>query len=100
MSNVFTPIIAKQLALPEKNVDNTLALLDEGCTIPFISRYRKERTGGMNEVQIAQIPTLGRKRCPPEEGTFTLSPSLDFPGTGKDCGLRFVGQRMLLQGDL
>ncbi|MBR1400897.1 MAG: RNA-binding transcriptional accessory protein [Prevotella sp.] len=61
MSNVFTPIIAKQLALPEKNVDNTLALLDEGCTIPFISRYRKERTGGMNEVQIAQIASLNDK---------------------------------------
>ncbi|MBR1463734.1 MAG: RNA-binding transcriptional accessory protein [Prevotella sp.] len=61
MSNVFTPFIAKQLALPEKNVDNTLALLDEGCTIPFISRYRKERTGGMNEVQIAQIASLNDK---------------------------------------
>jgi uncharacterized protein len=36
-------------------VASTLSLLDEGCTIPFISRYRKERTGGLNEVQIASI---------------------------------------------
>lgn len=43
---------------------------------------------------------LGRKRCPGEEGTSTLSPSLDSSGTGKECGLRFVDQRMLPQGDL
>jgi uncharacterized protein len=42
-------------------VENTLKLLDEGCTIPFISRYRKERTGGLNEVQIAQISDLNEK---------------------------------------
>ena len=59
--NFFTEKIAKQLSLPEKSVDNTLALLDEGCTIPFISRYRKERTGGLNEVQIAQIANLNEK---------------------------------------
>ena len=52
--NRFTVIIAKALSLPEKNVDNTLALLNDGCTIPFISRYRKERTGNMDEVQISQ----------------------------------------------
>ena len=59
--NIFTEKIAKQLSLPEKSVDNTLALLDEGCTIPFISRYRKERTGGLNEVQITQIANLNEK---------------------------------------
>ena len=53
--NPFTQIIAKQLNLPQQGVENTLALLDLGCTIPFIARYRKERTGGLNEVQIAQI---------------------------------------------
>ena len=36
-------------------MENTLKLLDEGCTIPFISRYRKERTGGLDEVQITAI---------------------------------------------
>ncbi|MCR5818614.1 MAG: RNA-binding transcriptional accessory protein [Prevotella sp.] len=51
----FTVIIAKALSLQPDTVGNTLTLLDEGCTIPFISRYRKERTGGLNEVQIAAI---------------------------------------------
>lgn len=53
--NIFARLIAQQLVLQERAVANTLALLDEGCTIPFISRYRKERTGGLDEVQIAAI---------------------------------------------
>ena len=55
--NIFARLIAQQLNLQERAIDNTLALLDEGCTIPFISRYRKERTGGLDEVQIAAIST-------------------------------------------
>ncbi|MCF1421797.1 Tex family protein [Mangrovimonas futianensis] len=41
--------------LPEVSVKNTISLLEEDCTIPFISRYRKERTGNLDEVQIADI---------------------------------------------
>ncbi|MBQ8656305.1 MAG: RNA-binding transcriptional accessory protein [Prevotella sp.] len=51
----FTRLIATELHLNEHAVENTLKLLDEGCTIPFISRYRKERTGGLDEVQITAI---------------------------------------------
>lgn len=59
--NPFTKRIAQVLGLPEKGVDNTLALLDDGCTIPFISRYRKERTGGLDEVQITRIADMNEK---------------------------------------
>ena len=52
---IFTQLISNELHLPEHSVENTLKLLDEGCTIPFISRYRKERTGGLDEVQITAI---------------------------------------------
>ena len=52
---IFTQLISNELHLPEHGVENTLKLLDEGCTIPFISRYRKERTGGLDEVQITAI---------------------------------------------
>ena len=52
---IYTRLISAELHLPEPGVENTLKLLDEGCTIPFISRYRKERTGGLDEVQIAAI---------------------------------------------
>ena len=56
--NIFSNIIAKALHIGEPYVLNTLALIDEGATIPFISRYRKEKTGGMDEVQIGQIDEL------------------------------------------
>ena len=52
---IFTRLISTELHLQEHAVENTLKLLDEGCTIPFISRYRKERTGGLDEVQITSI---------------------------------------------
>jgi len=53
--NIFARLIAERLNISERNVDGTLTLLDEGCTIPFIARYRKERTGGLDEVQIGAI---------------------------------------------
>ena len=52
---IYAQLIAKRLNLNETGVDNTIALLDLGCTIPFIARYRKERTGNLDEVQITQI---------------------------------------------
>ena len=51
----ITEIIARQLGLREKQVESTINLLEQGATIPFISRYRKEATGGLNEVQVAQV---------------------------------------------
>lgn len=53
--NIYAKMIGKALGLSERSVCNTLQLLDEGCTIPFISRYRKERTGNLDEVQITAI---------------------------------------------
>lgn len=60
-NSIFTKIISQALSLPERGVAGTLTLLDEGCTIPFISRYRKERTGGLDEVQIAAISDMSNK---------------------------------------
>ena len=50
--------ISHSLSLPLQSVSTVLTLLNEGCTIPFISRYRKERTGGLDEVQITDISEL------------------------------------------
>src|SRR5690606_39678156 len=47
--------ITKHTQLPIKGIRNTVELLDEDCTVPFISRYRKERTGDLDEVQIGAI---------------------------------------------
>ena len=61
MNNDFSRIIADELSLDKKNVQNTVQLLDEGCTVPFISRYRKEMTGGLDEVCIFKIQTSYEK---------------------------------------
>ncbi len=52
---IFISLISQSLQLSEKSVLNTVNLLTEGATIPFISRYRKEMTGGLDEVQIASV---------------------------------------------
>ena len=54
-TKLFAKIIAQNLQLEQAAVENTLKLIEEGCTIPFIARYRKERTGGLDEVKIAAI---------------------------------------------
>ena len=56
MSPILQYIISKT-QLPEFGVKNTIQLLNEDCTIPFISRYRKERTGNLDEVEIGAIVT-------------------------------------------
>jgi uncharacterized protein len=53
--SIHYKIIAAELAVAEKQVTATVALLDEGATVPFISRYRKELTGSLDEVQVASI---------------------------------------------
>lgn len=59
----FSQMIATALKLPVHRVENTLKLLQGGATIPFISRYRKEATGSLDEVQIGDIHTRYEKLC-------------------------------------
>lgn len=51
----LSDIISKELNIPASQVDNTVKLLDDGCTVPFISRYRKEATGGLDDVSVQSI---------------------------------------------
>ena len=55
MEIIYPDLIAKALKLPLPQIRNTIGLLESGATIPFISRYRKEMTGGLNEVQITDV---------------------------------------------
>ena len=55
MNKEYVSIIVRETGLRENQVENTLKLLENGATIPFISRYRKESTGGMDEVQVTQV---------------------------------------------
>ncbi|HFK5572814.1 RNA-binding transcriptional accessory protein [Elizabethkingia anophelis] len=56
-----TEYIQQHISVPAKGVETTLQLLSEDCTIPFIARYRKDRTGNLDEVQIEQIAKLSKQ---------------------------------------
>jgi uncharacterized protein len=53
--NPYSAFVSTKLSIPEKQVTSVLELLAEGATIPFIARYRKDKTGALDEVQIQQI---------------------------------------------
>ena len=72
--------ISQSLNLSEQVVANTLRLLAEGATIPFISRYRKEVTGGLDEVQIAAIDTAHRKLIELEKRKETIQGTIEEQG--------------------
>ena len=55
MEKIYISYIAKCLQVKDWQVENCVSLFDDGATIPFISRYRKERTGGLDEVAVAEI---------------------------------------------
>ncbi len=78
--NQFTKLIAAQLNLREQAVENTLALLEEGCTIPFISRYRKEKTGNMDEVNIEAIAQANEKLKEMAKRKETILKTIDEQG--------------------
>ena len=80
MSNNITKKIAEELQLPLRSVENTLSLLEEGCTIPLIARYRKERTGTLDEVQIAAISDLNEKLTELEKRKETIIKTISEQG--------------------
>ena len=80
MNVIFKQLISKTLEISERQVANTLELLEEGSTIPFISRYRKERTGGLDEVQIASINDEFEKLKETEKRKQTILSTIEEQG--------------------
>ena len=78
--NTFTPFISEHLHIRAEQVDATLDLLDAGCTIPFISRYRKEATGNLNEVQVAAISDLNDKLKEMQKRKDTILKTIEEQG--------------------
>ena len=76
--------ISQTLNLSEQAVANTLKLLSEGATIPFISRYRKEATGGLDEVQIAAIDTAHKKLVELDKRKETILATIEEQGKLSD----------------
>lgn len=78
--NAYTKHIAQTLNLSEKNVDATLTLLNDGCTIPFIARYRKERTGNLDEVQITRIAEMNDRLMETDKRKETILKTISEQG--------------------
>lgn len=79
MSSIHT-YISDTLQIRLSSIENTIKLLDGGATIPFISRYRKEATGGLNEVQIARISEMYDKMIELEKRKSFILKSIDEQG--------------------
>src|SRR3712207_5662200 len=77
---LFHQKISETLNIAEKQVGNTLRLLEEGATVPFISRYRKEATGGLDEVQIEHIKEQYDKLCEIAKRKETVLSTIDQQG--------------------
>lgn len=79
LSTIAT-LISKELQLPLRGVENTLTLLSEGCTVPFIARYRKERTGALDEVSIINIKDLNDKLTDINKRRATILSTIEAQG--------------------
>lgn len=77
---LFSKMIATALGIAVHQVDNTLSLLAGGATIPFISRYRKEVTGGLDEVQIGEIKDRNDKLCELAKRKETILSTIEEQG--------------------
>ncbi len=73
-------LISNALQIPEKSVKNTITLFKEGATIPFISRYRKEMTGALDEIQISEIKERYEKLCELEKRKDTVLSAIEEQG--------------------
>ena len=80
MNQIFPKLIADELKLALQSITNTIQLLDEGATIPFISRYRKEMTGSLDEVQIGNIKERYDKLQEIEKRKETILKTIDEQG--------------------
>lgn len=74
------PLISQQTSVSEKQVRNTIQLFEEGATLPFISRYRKEATGGLDEVQIGAIKDAWQKQLDVEKRREAILKNIEEQG--------------------
>ncbi|SHJ72132.1 uncharacterized protein SAMN04487911_13231 [Arenibacter nanhaiticus] len=88
--------IAQHSQIPTKSIENTVALLNEDCTVPFIARYRKERTGNLDEVQIGDIVTLKAQFETLEKRKTAILKVIEEQGALNDV----LAQKIKQSGDL
>ncbi len=80
MNPIFSKLISDELKLSAQSINNTITLLDEGATIPFISRYRKEMTGSLDEVAVGSIKERYEKLQEIEKRKETIIKTIEEQG--------------------
>ena len=78
--HIFAQLIAQSLGIGPRQTANTIRLLEEGATIPFISRYRKEATGGLDEVEIENIRDMQHKLSETQKRKQSILAALEEQG--------------------
>lgn len=85
MNDIFNAMIARSTGIGQQQIAATLSLISEGATIPFIARYRKERTGALDEVRIEEIKTLYDKLCDIAKRKETIVKTIEEQGKMTDA---------------
>lgn len=80
MNPIFSKLISDELQLSVQSINNTITLFDEGATIPFISRYRKEMTGSLDEVAVGAIKERYEKLLEIEKRKDTIIKTIEEQG--------------------
>lgn len=80
MNTTFCTLLAQSLGIAQPQIERTIALLDDGATIPFISRYRKEATGSLDEVQIGNIKEGYDRLCELAKRKESILSTIDEQG--------------------
>ncbi len=88
--------LSKTLSLSSRSVKNTIELFEEGATIPFIARYRKERTGELDEVQIADLKKAYEKLIETEKRRETIIASIEEQGKMTPELLKKIDETLIL----
>ncbi len=73
-------LIAQQAGVTDKQAKNTIALFEEGATVPFIARYRKEATGGLDEVEIGNVKDAWQRQQEVEKRREAILKSIEEQG--------------------
>ena len=97
MIKLYIDLISKELSIAPWQVEHTIELFQDGATIPFISRYRKERTGSLDEVQIFEIKQFYQKFEELEKRKKSVIESIDSQGKLTEELLERIGQIVDIQ---
>lgn len=95
MTNQQLQYICKAVSVSEQSVKNTIKLFKNGATLPFVARYRKEVTGGLDEVQLADIKSLFEKLTEADKRREAIIKSIDEQGKLTDDLLKKLNQALL-----